>query len=135
MSYAHERGVIHRDIKPENILCTGNQAVVADFGIARAVAVEVAGGEKLTGTGIGVGTPAYMSPEQAVGDTNIDGRSDVYALGCVVYEMVSGRTPFEGATPQALLVKHATDTVPRLRSIDPDIPLYVERGFKICCGA
>jgi len=126
LSYAHERGVVHRDIKPENILCTGNQAVVADFGIARAV--EVAGGEKLTGTGIAIGTPAYMSPEQAVGDTNIDGRSDVYALGCVVYEMLSGRTPFEGATPQALLAKHAVDTAPSVRSIDPDIPLFMERA-------
>jgi serine/threonine-protein kinase len=126
LSHAHERGLVHRDIKPENILCAGNQAIVADFGIARAV--EVAGGEKLTGTGIAIGTPAYMSPEQAVGDTNVDGRSDVYALGCVVYEMVSGRTPFEGVTPQALLAKHAVDTAPRLRSIDPDIPLFLERA-------
>jgi serine/threonine-protein kinase len=126
LSYAHERGVIHRDIKPENILCTGNQAVVADFGIARAV--EVAGGETLTGTGIAIGTPAYMSPEQAAGDSNIDGRSDVYALGCVVYEMVSGRTPFEGATPRALLAKHAVDTAPSLRTLDPDLPPYVERA-------
>ncbi len=126
LSYAHERGVVHRDIKPENILCTGNQAVVADFGIARAV--EVAGGERLTGTGIAIGTPAYMSPEQAVGDANVDGRADVYALGCVVYEMVSGRAPFEATTPQALLAKHAVDTAPSLRSVDPDIPLFLERA-------
>jgi serine/threonine-protein kinase len=126
LSHAHERGLVHRDIKPENILLAGDQAVVADFGIARAV--EAAGGERLTGTGIAVGTPAYMSPEQAVGDKNIDGRSDVYALGCVVYEMVSGRTPFEGATPQALLAKHAVDTAPNLGTIDPDIPLFVERA-------
>jgi serine/threonine protein kinase/tetratricopeptide (TPR) repeat protein len=126
LSYAHERGVVHRDIKPENILLAGDQAIVADFGIARAV--EVAGGGKLTGTGIAVGTPAYMSPEQAVGETEVDGRSDVYALGCAVYEMVSGRTPFEGATPQALLAKHAVDTAPSLGMIDPDIPLFVERA-------
>ncbi len=126
LSYAHERGVVHRDIKPENILCTGNHAIVADFGIARAV--EVAGGEKLTGTGIAVGTPAYMSPEQALGEASVDGRSDVYALGCVLYEMVSGRTPFEGVTPQALLAKHAVETAPSLRTIDPGIPLFVDRA-------
>jgi len=128
LSYAHERGVVHRDIKPENILCTGDQAIVADFGIARAV--EVAGGEKLTGTGIAVGTPAYMSPEQAVGDTNVDARSDVYALGCVVYEMVSGRAPFEGETPQAMLAKHAVGTTPSLRTSDPSIPLFLDRAVE-----
>jgi serine/threonine-protein kinase len=126
LSYAHESGLVHRDIKPENILLAGDQAVVADFGIARAV--EVAGGERLTGTGLAVGTPAYMSPEQAVGDKNIDARSDVYAFGCVVYEMVSGRAPFEGATPQEMLAKHAVDTVPSLRTSDPNIPLFVERA-------
>jgi len=127
LSYAHERGVVHRDIKPENILCAGDQAIVADFGIARAV--EVAGGEKLTGTGIAVGTPAYMSPEQAVG-TDIDARSDVYALGCVVYEMVSGRAPFEGETPQGMLAKHAVGTVPSLRTSDPSVPLFLERAVE-----
>jgi len=126
LSHAHERGLVHRDIKPENILLAGDQAIVADFGIARAV--EVAGGERLTGTGIAVGTPAYMSPEQAAGDKDIDGRSDVYALGCVVYEMVSGRTPFEAPTPQALLAKHVVDTAPSLSTLDPDIPLFVERA-------
>ena len=126
LSHAHAQGLVHRDVKPENILLAGDQAIVADFGIARAV--EAAGGERLTGTGIAVGTPAYMSPEQAAGDQDIDGRSDVYALGCVVYEMVSGRTPFEAATPQALLVKHAVDTAPSLATVDPDIPLFVERA-------
>jgi len=128
LSYAHERGVVHRDIKPENILCTDDQAIVADFGIARAV--EVAGGEKLTGTGIAVGTPAYMSPEQAVGETRVDGRSDVYALGCVVYEMVAGHAPFEGETPQALLAKHAVGRAPSLRTSDPNIPLFLERAVE-----
>jgi serine/threonine protein kinase/tetratricopeptide (TPR) repeat protein len=126
LSHAHKRGLVHRDIKPENILLAGDQAIVADFGIARAV--EAAGGERLTGTGIAVGTPAYMSPEQAAGDTNIDGRSDVYALGCVVYEMVSGRTPFEAPTPQALLAKHVVDTAPSLSTLDSAIPLFVERA-------
>ncbi len=126
LTYAHERGVVHRDIKPENILLTGDQAVVADFGIARAV--EAAGGERLTGTGMALGTPAYMSPEQAGGLETVDARTDVYALGCVVYEMVGGRTPFHGATPMALLAKHMASTVPSLRTIDPNIPLFVERA-------
>ena len=107
-------------------MLTGGTAVVADFGIARAVSV--AGGAKLTETGVAIGTPAYMSPEQAFGDANIDGRSDVYALGCVVYEMASGRTPFDAPTPQALLAKHAVDTPRSLRTIDPEIPLFVERA-------
>ncbi len=126
LSHAHERGLVHRDIKPENVLLAGDQAIVADFGIARAV--EVAGGERLTGTGLAVGTPAYMSPEQATGQADVDARSDVYALGCVVYEMVAGRAPFEGATPQELLAKHAVDTVPSLRTSDPSIPLFLERA-------
>jgi serine/threonine-protein kinase len=126
LSHAHERGVVHRDIKPENILLAGDQAIVADFGIARAV--EVAGGERLTGTGLAIGTPAYMSPEQAMGTGEVDARSDVYALGCVVYEMVSGGAPFDGPTPQALLAKHATDKAPSLRTSDPTIPLFVERA-------
>ena len=126
LSYAHEQGVVHRDVKPENIMLTGGRAVVADFGIARAVST--VGSERLTETGVALGTPAYMSPEQAFGESNIDGRSDVYALGCVVYEMVSGRAPFEAPTPQALLAKHAVDTPPRLRRFDPNIPLYVERA-------
>jgi serine/threonine-protein kinase len=126
LSYAHQRDVIHRDIKPENILLAGDQAVVADFGIARAV--EVAGGEKLTGTGMAIGTPAYMSPEQAFGQDNVDGRSDVYAMGCVLFEMVVGRTPFESTTPQALLAQHAAETAPSLRGVDPDVPLFIDRA-------
>ncbi len=128
LSYAHEHGVVHRDVKPENIMLAGDQAIVADFGIARAV--QAAGGEKLTGTGLAIGTPAYMSPEQSMGQEDVDGRSDVYALGCVVYEMVAGRPPFEGKTPQALLAKHAVDTVPGLRASDPAIPVYVERAVE-----
>ncbi len=128
LSYAHERGLVHRDIKPENILLHGDQAIVADFGIARAV--EVAGGERLTGTGLAIGTPTYMSPEQGLGLAEVDARSDVYALGCVVYEMVSGGAPFAGSTPQALLGKHVAGTVPHLRKSDPDIPLFLERAVE-----
>ena len=128
LSYADGRGVVHRDIKPENVMLTGGRAVVADFGIARAVTA--AGGERLTATGLAIGTPAYMSPEQSMGLEDVDGRSDVYALGCVVYEMVAGRAPFEGTTPPALLAKHAVDTVPGLRASDPAIPVYVERAVE-----
>jgi len=126
LTYAHQQGIVHRDVKPENILLTGGNAVVTDFGIARAVSV--AGGTRLTDTGVAVGTPAYMSPEQAFGDASIDGRSDVYALGCVVYEMASGRAPFEAPTPQGLLAKHAVDTPRSLRTVDPQIPLFVDRA-------
>jgi serine/threonine-protein kinase len=126
LSHAHESGLVHRDVKPENILLAGDQAIVADFGIARAV--QAAGAERLTGTGLAVGTPAYISPEQAAGGENVDGRSDVYALGCVVYEMVSGRTPFEASNPQALLTKHVVDTAPSLQALNPNIPLFVERA-------
>jgi serine/threonine-protein kinase len=128
LNYADARGVVHCDIKPENVLLTGGRAVVADFGIARAITV--AGGERLTGTGLALGTPEYMSPEQVLGQEEVDGRSDVYALGCVVYEMVGGRAPFEGATPQALIAKHAAARVPRLRRIDPAIPLFVVRAVE-----
>jgi serine/threonine-protein kinase len=128
LAYAHERGVVHRDIKPENVLLAGDQAIVADFGIARAV--EAAGGEKLTGTGLAIGTPAYMSPEQWLGASAVDARADIYALGCVVYEMVGGAPPFKGTTPQELLAKHAADTIPQLRTSDPEIPLFVERAVE-----
>jgi eukaryotic-like serine/threonine-protein kinase len=128
LSYAHERGVVHRDIKPENILLAGDQAIVADFGIARAV--ELAGGERLTGTGLAMGTPAYMSPEQAFGSAAVEATTDVYAMGCVIYEMLTGHPPFEGATPQALLAKHAVDAVPGLRTLDPEISGPVERAVQ-----
>src|SRR5207244_2913802 len=94
LDYAHGRGVIHRDIKPENILLESGRVMLADFGIARALSA--VNDETLTATGAGIGTPLYMSPEQASGERQLDGRTDVYSLGCVVYEMLAGRPPFTG---------------------------------------
>ncbi|MHC4108353.1 MAG: protein kinase domain-containing protein, partial [Planctomycetota bacterium] len=124
LSHAHAYGVIHRDIKPENIMFQSGHAVVSDFGIARAVTE--AGGEKLTQTGVAVGTPAYMSPEQAAGVGTIDARSDVYALGCLLYEMLAGEAPFTGPTAQAIMARHAMDPVPSLRTVRDTISMGVE---------
>jgi len=124
LSYAHDQGIIHRDIKPENILFEAGHAIVADFGIAKAIAT--AGGEKLTQTGLAVGTPAYMSPEQASGDANVDGRGDVYALGCVLYEMLAGDPPFTGATSQVILARKSVESVPSLRTARETVPEGVE---------
>jgi len=107
LQYAHERGVVHRDIKPENILLQSGQALVADFGIA--LAVSQAGGSRLTETGLSLGTPHYMSPEQALGDREIDARSDVYSLGAMVYEMLVGDPPHTGSNLQAIIAKIVSD--------------------------
>jgi TolB-like protein len=120
LNYAHHHGVIHRDIKPENILLSGGHAVVADFGIARAISE--AGGDRLTETGITLGTPAYMSPEQGLGQTDIDGRSDLYSLGCVLYEMLAGEPPHSGPTTQAVIAKRMSGTVPSVRTVREAVP-------------
>ena len=126
LGYAHAHGVIHRDIKPENILLEGDEAVVADFGVARAITA--AGQDRLTETGFALGTPAYMSPEQATATRELDGRSDLYALGCVLYEMLAGQPPFLGATAQQLLARHSMDPVPSLRTVRTTVPEGVERS-------
>jgi len=126
LSYAHSHDVVHRDIKPENILLSGGEAVVADFGIARAIVA--AGTEKLTDTGLAVGTPGYMSPEQATAEAHIDGRADTYALGCVLYEMLAGHPPFLGTTAQEVLARHTLDPVPPLRTIRRAVPPAVEHA-------
>ena len=124
LDHAHEQGVVHRDIKPENILLEGGRAIVADFGIAHAV--DEVSGARLTATGLALGTPAYMSPEQT-DPSRIDGRSDLYSLGCVIYEMLTGHSPFSGSTPQEVLARHAVDPVPPLRSARPGLPAQLER--------
>ena len=123
LSYAHSRGVVHRDIKPENILLESGHAVVADFGIARAV--DAAGGDRLTQTGIAVGTPAYMSPEQGAGSRELDGRSDLYALGCVLYEMLAGQPPFTGPTIESVVHQHLTAEPRAITQIRPAVPAEI----------
>jgi serine/threonine-protein kinase len=127
LDYAHRHGVVHRDVKPENILLTDSHALVADFGISRALTSDTLD-QPITGTGLTVGTPAYMSPEQAAGGT-VDARSDVYALGAVLYEMLAGEPPFTGPNPQAVIAKrfHA-EPIP-IRAVRPSIPERVERAL------
>jgi serine/threonine-protein kinase len=127
LGYAHSVGLVHRDIKPENVLFTAGHAVVSDFGIARAVSE--AGGEKLTETGLAVGTPAYMSPEQGAGSGEVDARSDIYSLGCVLYEMLSGETPYLGSTAQAIIAKKLTEPIPRVSVVRETVPEAVEAAL------
>ena len=125
LQYAHDHGVIHRDIKPENIMLSGGQAVVADFGIARAL--QAASSEPLTMTGMVLGTPQYMSPEQAAGNV-VDGRADQYSLACTLYEMLIGQPPFTGPSPQAVMARHSLEPVPSLRIVRQTIPPAVEQA-------
>src|SRR5947209_2509715 len=125
LDYAHRHGVVHRDIKPENILLQDGHAVVADFGSGKAVSAAAQGVAALTRTGVTVGTPAYMSPEQAAGDEAIDGRSDLYSLGCVLYEMLAGEPPFTGPTAQAVIAAHRTATPRPLAELRSDTPPWV----------
>jgi serine/threonine-protein kinase len=124
LSFAHANGIVHRDIKPENILLSGNTAVVSDFGIARALAA--VGTERLTESGLAIGTPYYMSPEQASGESSLDTRADVYSLGCVVHEMLVGEPPFTGPSLMAIIARHSVDPVRSLRTVRPEISLALE---------
>jgi serine/threonine protein kinase/tetratricopeptide (TPR) repeat protein len=121
---AHRHGVVHRDVKPENILLSGGHARVADFGIAKAL--EAAGDERLTGTGLAVGTPHYMSPEQASGGRILDARSDIYSLGCVLYEVLTGEPPFTGRTPQAVMTRRLFESPTPVRRLRPTVSAGVE---------
>ncbi|HEY7637658.1 MAG TPA: protein kinase [Gemmatimonadales bacterium] len=126
LTYAHGHGIVHRDIKPENVLLSGGHALVTDFGIARAV--DQAGNQRLTETGMAVGTAAYMSPEQASGQRQIDGRSDVYSLGCVLYEMLAGEPPYTGPSAQAIIAKRFSDPVPSIRRLRAAVPEAVDHA-------
>ena len=128
LAYAHSHDVVHRDIKPENILFEAGHAILSDFGIARAISA--AGGEKLTETGIALGTPAYMSPEQASGDTQLDARTDVYSLGCVLYEMLAGEPPFTGPTAQAILAKRLMEPALELWQVRETVPRGVSQAVR-----
>lgn len=128
LDYAHQHGVVHRDIKPENILLHDDQAVVADFGIA--LAVSRGGGTRLTGTGLSLGTPGYMSPEQAMGEADLDARTDVYALGCMVYEMLAGDPPFTGSGVQAVLARVIGERPPPIGAVRGHVPARVEHALQ-----
>jgi Tol biopolymer transport system component len=120
LDYAHQRGVVHRDIKPGNILLSARHAVIADFGIARAI--EAARAERVTSTGLGVGTPLYASPEQATAQETLDGRTDIYSLGCVLYEMLAGQPPLTGATPQMIQARRVSETPSPLHGLRDTVP-------------
>jgi serine/threonine-protein kinase len=128
LDYAHAAGIVHRDIKPENIMLSGGHALVADFGVARAISR--AADQSRTDTGMAVGTPAYMSPEQAGGAEEVDGRADVYALGCVLYEMLAGEPPFTGASAQAVIARHLSQDPPSVRVLRGLVPEAVERAIR-----
>ncbi len=123
LAYAHEHGVVHRDIKPDNVLLSGGTAVVTDFGIAKAItAARTGGGATLTQLGTSIGTPAYMAPEQAAGDPAVDHRADVYAFGCVAYELLTGESPFQGRTPARMLAAHVSEAPKPLAELGAAIP-------------
>jgi serine/threonine-protein kinase len=127
LEHAHGHDIVHRDIKPENVLLHEGHAVVADFGIGRAI-TRASDIDPITLAGMAVGTPQYMSPEQAAGEREIDGRSDIYSLACVLYEMLAGEPPFTGRTAQAVIAKRFAGKVPSLRVVRPDVPLEVDRA-------
>lgn len=127
LEHAHAQGLVHRDIKPENILIHEGEAMVTDFGIA--LAADMAPSDRLTRGGLAMGTPEYMSPEQVSGERALDGRSDVYSLGCVLYEMLAGEPPYTGATAQAVMLKRFTDPIPRVRRLRATVPQPVEQAI------
>jgi serine/threonine-protein kinase len=127
LDYAHKQNVLHRDIKPQNVIFDQGRALLCDFGVARAMVR--ASSDRISSSGLVVGTPAYMSPEQASGETKLDHRSDIYALACVVYEMLAGEPPFTGATPQAVFARQIAERPPSLRVVRPDLPPHVEKAI------
>jgi len=123
LAYAHEHGIVHRDVKPENVVLASEGALLLDFGIARAIAR--AGTDRLTRSGFAIGTSTYMSPEQASGEEDLDNRSDLYSLGCVLFECVAGRPPFTAAREEAILAMHVKEDAPDVRSLREDVPEWL----------
>jgi serine/threonine protein kinase len=126
IDYAHRQNVLHRDIKPENILLTGEQALVCDFGLARAI--DRAALESLSSSGLVIGTPGYMSPEQAMAEEDLGPACDIYALGCVTYEMLTGDLPFSGATPQAIIARHIGERPRPIRTVRQEVTAAMEHA-------
>jgi eukaryotic-like serine/threonine-protein kinase len=126
LGYAHSRGVLHRDMKPENILLAGGRALVADFGLARAIGA--ADQKKLTETGVSVGSVYYMSPEQIRGDSDLDQRADIYGLGCILYEMLTGEAPYAGALVHQVIARTVRAPVPSVRGLSPAVPAAVDQA-------
>src|SRR5689334_7169364 len=129
LDYAHRAGFVHRDVKPENILFADGHALLADFGVARVVFGE-GSDDQVTAAGLAVGTPEYMSPEQASGERNVDRQADIYSLACVVYEMLTGAPPFRGDT-RTVMMRHVTATPPRIRAVQPEIPTSVDDAIAL----
>jgi tRNA A-37 threonylcarbamoyl transferase component Bud32/dienelactone hydrolase len=136
LTHAHGMGIVHRDIKPENIMLSGRHALVMDFGVAKAASAAAAtntvSGTTLTALGLAIGTPAYMAPEQATGQADVDTRADLYAVGVVAYEMLTGQPPFTGTTPQAILVAHITEAVPPITALRPDLAAPLAMAVMRC---
>jgi serine/threonine-protein kinase len=130
LAYAHARGIVHRDIKPDNVMLSGRHAVVTDFGVAKALSA--AGGDTLTTVGLALGTPAYMSPEQAMGEVNLDHRSDIYAFGAMAFEMLTGEPPFGKTTAQAMLSAHVLEPPPDLNTRRTDAPPALTQFVQRC---
>jgi serine/threonine-protein kinase len=131
LSHAHERGVVHRDIKPDNVMLSGRHALVTDFGVAKAVS-EATGRQQLTTAGVALGTPAYMAPEQAAADPHIDHRADIYAVGALAYELLAGRPPFTGTTPQEVLAAHVTQSAEPVTKHRESVPAALEQLVMRC---